>query len=114
MEVNPRLWQWHGLARACGVDIPRIAYEDALGTPPPPVRSGYRHDGRRWAVAAAHLRAAHAEGTSLRASLTPLRGDVVEGTFARNDPVPALVQAAGLVTAPVLRSVRRVTRKGAA
>ena len=22
MEVNPRLWQWHGLAAACGVDLP--------------------------------------------------------------------------------------------
>ena len=31
MEVNPRLWQWHGLARACGVDLPRIAYLDVLG-----------------------------------------------------------------------------------
>ena len=26
MEINPRLWQWHGLAAACGVDLPRIAY----------------------------------------------------------------------------------------
>ena len=33
MEVNPRLWQWHGLARACGVDLPRIAYFDVLGRP---------------------------------------------------------------------------------
>ena len=33
MEVNPRLWQWHGLARACGVDLPRIAYLDVLGRP---------------------------------------------------------------------------------
>src|SRR6185312_815318 len=40
MEVNPRLWQWHGLARACGVDIPRIAYLDVLGRQQRPVRSG--------------------------------------------------------------------------
>ena len=31
MEINPRLWQWHGLAAACGVDLPRIAYCDLLG-----------------------------------------------------------------------------------
>ena len=62
MEVNPRLWQWHGLARACGVDLPRIAYLDVLGRPQRPVRSGPQHDGRRWVVAAAHLRASRAGG----------------------------------------------------
>src|SRR5205814_1680031 len=31
MEINPRLWQWHGLAAACGVDLPRIAYADLVG-----------------------------------------------------------------------------------
>ena len=31
MEVNPRLFQWHGLAAACGVDLPRVAYFDLLG-----------------------------------------------------------------------------------
>ena len=30
MEINPRLWQWHGLAAALGVDFPRIAYLDLL------------------------------------------------------------------------------------
>ena len=69
MEVNPRLWQWHGLARACGVDLPRIAYLDVLGRPPRPVRSGPEHDGRRWVVAAAHLRASRQEGTPLRRAL---------------------------------------------
>ena len=28
IEVNPRLWQWHGLATACGVDLTHIAYLD--------------------------------------------------------------------------------------
>ena len=48
MEVNPRLWQWHGLAAACGVDFPRIAYEDLIGEKPDPARmNGQR---RRWAI----------------------------------------------------------------
>ena len=82
MEVNPRLWQWHGLARACGVDLPRIAYVDVLGRPQRPVRSGPEHDGRRWVVAAAHLRASRARGHAAapraRASSGPRRrrGDV--------------------------------------
>src|SRR2546421_591500 len=35
MEINARLWQWHSLATACGVDLPRIAYEDLTGARPP-------------------------------------------------------------------------------
>jgi hypothetical protein len=31
----------------------------------------------------------------------------VEGTFALRDPLPALVQAGGLVTAPIARVLRR-------
>ncbi len=109
MEVNPRLWQWHGLARACGVDLPRIAYEDVLGRPPAPVRSGREHDGRRWVAGVAHLRASHAEGVSLRETLAPFTSrDVVEATFDLRDPVPTLVAASGLVTAPLLRGARRV------
>ena len=48
MEVNPRLWQWHGLAAACGVDFPRIAY----GTWSAKSRSRSRMNGqrRRWAI----------------------------------------------------------------
>jgi D-aspartate ligase len=107
MEVNPRLWQWHGLARSCGVDLPRIAYLDVLGRPQTPVRSGPAHDGRRWVVAAAHLRASRQEGTSLRRALREIGPHAVEGTFDVRDPLPALVQASGLVTAPIARALRR-------
>ena len=107
MEVNPRLWQWHGLARACGVDLPRIAYLDVLGRPQRPVRSGPQHDGRRWVVAAAHLRASRQEGTSLRRALREIGPGAVEGTFDLRDPLPAIVQASGLVTAPIARRLHR-------
>jgi predicted ATP-grasp superfamily ATP-dependent carboligase len=48
IEINPRLWQWHGLAPACGVNIALIAYLDLIGEPPPPVRMDGRR--RRWAI----------------------------------------------------------------
>ena len=48
MEVNPRLWQWHGLASVCGVDLPMIAYLDLIGQPPAPVTMV--GEGRRWAI----------------------------------------------------------------
>ena len=107
MEVNPRLWQWHGLARACGVDLPRIAYLDAIGRPPAPVQSGPAHDGRRWVAAAAHLRASRGEGQSLRSAVREVGRGAVEATFDLRDPLPALVQGAGLLTAPMLRRLRR-------
>lgn len=34
IELNPRLWQQHGLAAACGVDFPLMQYRDLTGQPP--------------------------------------------------------------------------------
>jgi D-aspartate ligase len=79
MEVNPRLWQWHSLAAACGVDLPYIAYRDLVGEPLPPARM--HGDGKRWAI-------------TLMAGL-PIalqRPPYVDAVFARDDPKPSLVQ----------------------
>jgi len=48
MEINPRLWMWHTLSAACGVNLPYIAYLDLIGSPPEPRTS----EGRRkhWAI----------------------------------------------------------------
>ena len=79
MEVNPRLWQWHSLAAACGVDLPWIAYRDLLGKPLPPARM--HGDGKRWAI------------TLMAGSTHALeRPPYVDAVFARDDPKPALVQ----------------------
>jgi D-aspartate ligase len=79
MEVNPRLWQWHSLAAACGVDLPYIAYRDLVGDPLPPARM--HGDGKRWAI-------------TLMAGLPVAlqRPPYVDAVFARDDPKPALVQ----------------------
>lgn len=34
LEVNPRIWGWHTLAIYAGVDLPYLAYADALGEQP--------------------------------------------------------------------------------
>jgi len=84
MEVNPRLWQWHSLAAACGVDFPLIAYRDLTGQRREPVRMDGRR--RRWAIV-------------LMPGERPVvpRPPFVEATFARDDPKPALVHAARLL-----------------
>ena len=84
MEVNPRLFQWHGLAAACGIDLPRIAYFDLLGSPPPPARSNGA--SKRWAI------------TLMRGSRPALvRPPYVDAILALDDPRPAAAQVVGLV-----------------
>jgi predicted ATP-grasp superfamily ATP-dependent carboligase len=95
LEVNPRLWQWHSLAAACGVDLPWIAYRDLTGDPLPPVRM--HGDGKRWAIT---LMAG--SGRALE------RPPYVDAVFARDDPKPALVQ----IGRHALRGVRTLTGAG--
>jgi D-aspartate ligase len=84
IEVNPRLWEWHGLASACGVDLPVIAYRDAVGDAPQPVRM--KRDGLRWAITFAR-----------GARPVPQRPPYVDAMWARDDPRPAFVHAARVV-----------------
>ena len=84
MEINPRLWQWHGLATACGVDLPRIAYADLMGD----ALSAVEMDGagKRWAI------------TLLPGERLVLqRPPYVDAVFARDDPKPGLVHVARVV-----------------
>jgi predicted ATP-grasp superfamily ATP-dependent carboligase len=81
MEINPRLWQWHGLATACGVDLPRIAYADLTGEAPPDAHMN--GSGKRWAI------------TLLPGeSPAPQRPPYVDAVFAVDDPKPGLVHLA--------------------
>jgi D-aspartate ligase len=84
MEINPRLWQWHGLAAACGVDLPRIAYADLIGETPEQVTMNGKR--KRWAI-------------TLMPGESPAfqRPPYVEAVFARDDPKPAAVHLARVV-----------------
>ena len=81
MEVNPRLWQWHGLATACGVDLPVIAYRDLTGEQVAP--ASMNGERRRWAITLMP-----GERPALQ------RPPYVEAVFALDDPKPGLVHAA--------------------
>jgi predicted ATP-grasp superfamily ATP-dependent carboligase len=84
IEVNPRLWEWHGLAAACGVDLARIAYLDTIGERPEP--ACMNGDGRRWAI------------TFVRgARPVPQRPPYVDAMWALDDPKPAIVHWARVV-----------------
>jgi predicted ATP-grasp superfamily ATP-dependent carboligase len=81
MEINPRLWQWHGLATACGVDLPRIAYADLTGETQPAAQMN--GNGKRWAITLLP-----GESPALQ------RPPYVDAVFAVDDPKPALVHLA--------------------
>ena len=81
MEINPRLYQWHGLAAACGVDLPRLAYCDLLGLPCPP--ASMNGGGKRWAITFLA-----GEGPAFQ------RPPYVDAVFAFDDLRPAAVYAA--------------------
>jgi biotin carboxylase len=81
MEINPRLFQWHGLAAACGVDLPRLAYCDLLGLPVPAAAMNGR--GRRWAITFLA-----GEGPAFQ------RPPYVDAVLALDDLRPAAVYAA--------------------
>ena len=90
IEVNPRLWQWHGLSGACGVDITHIAYLDLCGLDPPPTRM--TREGRRWSI------------TFMSGSRSEFqRPPYTDGVFALDDPRPALAHVGRLVRRPPSR-----------
>jgi D-aspartate ligase len=84
MEINPRLWQWHGLAAACGVDLPRLAYADLTGESP--AQATMNGQGKRWAI------------TLLPGERpTPQRPPYADAVFAADDLKPAAVHLARVV-----------------
>jgi predicted ATP-grasp superfamily ATP-dependent carboligase len=92
IEVNPRSWLWVGLATNCGVNLPYLAWRDAIGDPlvlPPGHRSGVR-----WMLATKHLAGSAREirrgQWSAGAFARTLRPPVVDGVLDPRDPRPAL------------------------
>ena len=87
IEVNPRLWQWHGLTGACGADVTQTAYWDLIGVSVPFARTD--SSGKRWAISLM------SEG-----GFALQRPPYVDGVFAPDDPAPALVSAGRFLVNP--------------
>ena len=93
IEINARAVNTIGIAAACGVDIPYMAFKDALGEPLPAVTSW--KIGTKWIRLTQDIGAARSLQRQGRLSwrdwLRSLRGPLVEAVFARDDLRPFLI-----------------------
>jgi D-aspartate ligase len=92
IEVNPRSWLWIGLATACGVNLPYVAWRDATGLPAA-LPAGHR-SGLRWILATKHLMGSAREirrrQWSAGAFAASIRPPVMDGVLDPRDMRPAL------------------------
>lgn len=96
LDVNTRAWKWVGLPIAAGVDLPLLAYRDAIGTP---LDSAAQRDGVRWTFLRDYLPLLRAGGATVpeeqvtKAEWTALLAgqpsDLVDAVHDPDDPEPA-------------------------
>src|SRR5438309_694352 len=79
LDVNPRVWKWIGLPIASGVDLPWLAYSEAIGQP---ARASEPRDGLRWIYERDYALLAQSR------ALFPATGEVVNAVWDPDDPGP--------------------------
>lgn len=62
LDVNTRAWKWIGLPVAAGVDLPLLAWSDAVGRP---LDSGPQVDGTRWTFLRDYVRLVHSRAATV-------------------------------------------------
>ena len=107
LDVNPRVWGWHTLAIAAGVDFPFLAWEHAQGRT---IRFARAEPGRRWVRLSTDVPTSVREivrgRLSARSYLRTLLGGVEGAIFARDDPAPALLELPLLARTLLRRMLR--------
>ncbi len=93
LEVNARLWAWHSLAITAGLDIPFVAFADAIRQDPPIETI---NQGVKWIRVLTDVRAAAQEiltgATTFQQYLTSLRGTKAFSVFSPSDPIPFIAE----------------------
>jgi predicted ATP-grasp superfamily ATP-dependent carboligase len=92
LDLNPRVWGWHTLARRAGVDFPYLTWRLIHGEPVPEVSA---RPNTRWIRFLPDLSVALREllrgRMSLAAYLRSLRSPLELAVYAADDPIPALL-----------------------
>jgi predicted ATP-grasp superfamily ATP-dependent carboligase len=93
LEINARVWGWHSIGRAAGVDFPYLLWQHVRGAPVPQLRG---RSGVRWVRALTDVPAALVELRAGRLSVREYaRGLIGRTEFANlcwDDPLPALLE----------------------
>ena len=93
LDINPRVWGWHTVGRAAGVDFPVLMWEMLSGRSVGPLVG---RPGVRWVHAVPDLAMAVKEIARGRLSplryLRSLRPPIEPAVFALDDPLPALIE----------------------
>jgi predicted ATP-grasp superfamily ATP-dependent carboligase len=93
LDVNPRVWGWHGLCARAGVDFPWLLWQHLRGEDPPATQPRV---GARWVRLSTDvptsLREIARGRLSARSYVASLRPPHDSAVFARDDPRPALVE----------------------
>jgi D-aspartate ligase len=104
LDVNPRAWGWQSLGARAGVDFPLLLYRMAAGDPVARTRAVA---GARWVRLLTDVPAAVQEWQlgrmTLRSWVGSLRGPVEGAIFVKDDPLPALADAALLLRLVAIR-----------
>ena len=79
LDVNPRVWKWIALPIASGVDLPWLAYSEAIGRGE---RAGDVREGLRWIYERDYAL------LSRERELFPATGEVVNAVWDPDDPGP--------------------------
>ena len=107
LDANPRVWGWHTLGAPAGVDFAYLAWRHANGRAVQPARG---RPGMRWVRLSTDLPTSVKEilggRLSARAYARSLIGNVEGAIFARDDPVPGLLEAPLMVRTLVRRLAR--------
>ncbi len=106
LDINTRVWKWIGLPIRAGIDLPWLAYADAVNGDSKPAPK--QHDGLRWVylkdyIALRRERAGSEETTLTRQDWLDLMtsrpdSEIVDAVLSQDDPEPFVQMIESLFT----------------
>jgi D-aspartate ligase len=93
LEVNPRVWGWHTLAIATGIDMPYLLYQDLLGEE---IEVSLSYNHTKWVRLITDIPTSFHEimkgDLKLRDYITSMRGRKIDAVLSLKDPLPFLAE----------------------
>jgi D-aspartate ligase len=94
LDVNARIWGFHGLGAVAGVDFPYLLFSDQTGVLGTPCRSQTGVGWLRLITDVPTALSSMLKGQlSVRAWISSIRRAKIESVFALDDPMPSLAEA---------------------